>query len=168
MEMKVVKSCSRIFLMFWIVFIVGCATKFAPKYDEALFEGVTDTNVKIMELFALVSAGTNSSTCSARQSSYNSVIGSIDALALQSKARPVPENSITEKVNQYLESRGIGSMTGDAAPSASALEEVSKNLTKMKEVDCKSGLTNGVVATFKNAVIISMDQAITYESFLNR
>ena len=166
--MKVVERCSRVFLMFWVLSVVGCATQLAPKYDEALFKGVTDTNVKIMELFASVSTGTDSSTCSERESSYNSVIGSVDALALQSKARPMPENSITEKVNEYLESRGVGSMTGDAAPSASALEEVSKNLTKMKEVDCKSGLTDGAVATFKNAVVISMDQAITYESFLER
>ena len=166
--MKVVKSCSKVFLMFWVLFVVGCVAQLAPKYDEALFKGVTDTNVKVMELFASVSAGTDSSTCSKRESSYNSIIGSVDALALQSKARPMPENSITEKVNTYLESRGVGSMTGGAAPSASSLEEVSKNLTKMKEVDCKSGLTDGAVATFKNAVIISMDQAITYESFLNR
>lgn len=152
--MKVVKSCSRIFLMFWVLFIVGCVAQLAPKYDEALFKGVTDTNVKVMELFASVSAGTDSSTCSERERSYNSIIGSVDALALQSKARPMPESSITEKVNIYLESRGVGSMTGGAAPSASSLEEVSKNLTKMKEVDCKSGLTDGAVATFKNAVII--------------
>jgi hypothetical protein len=166
--MKVIKRYARFSMIFWVVLVVGCATQLAPKYDEALFKGVTDTNVKIMELFASVSAGTESSTCGERESSYNSVIGSVDALALQSKARPEPENSITEKVNEYLDSRGVGTMTGGVAPSASALEEVSKNLTKMKEVDCKSGLTDGAVATFKNAVIISMDQAITYESFLDR
>lgn len=166
--MTLVESCSRLFLLFWGLFIVGCATQLAPKYDEALFKGVTETNVKIMELFASVSTGTNSSTCGERVGSYNAVIGSIDALALQSKARPIPENSVTEKVNEYLASRGIGAMTGDAAPSASSLEEVSKNLSKMKEVDCKSGLTDGAVAIFKNAVVISMDQAITYESFLDR
>ena len=166
--MKVVNSCSNIFLVFCVSLIVGCATQLTPKYDEALFRGITETNAKIMEIFASVSAGTNRNTCSERESTYNSVIGSVDALALQSKARPIPENSITEKVNEYLESRGVGSMKGSVAPSASSLEEVSKNLTKMKEVDCKSGLTDGAVATFKNAVIISMDQAITYESFLDR
>jgi len=166
--MKTVKIYSKAFLIFWVMFVAGCATQLAPKYDAALFAGVTATNVKIMELFASVSAGTDSSTCSEREKSYNSNIGSVEALALQSEARPIPENSITEKVNEYLESRGVGSMVGDAAPSARALENVSKQLTKMKEVDCKSGLTDGAVAIFKNAVIISMDQAITYESFLDR
>jgi hypothetical protein len=87
---------------------------------------------------------------------------------MQSEARPIPENSITEKVNEYLESREIASMTGDIAPSANSLKEVSNQLTRMKKQDCKFGLTEPVVATFKNAVIISMDQAITYESFLSR
>lgn len=166
--MKLVKSCSRVFLMSWIFLVIGCATQLAPKYDEALFKGVTETNVEIMELFASVSAGTDSSTCDERKSSYNSVIGSVDALAIQSKARPIPENSITEKVNEHLKSKGVRSMTGDEAPSATVLEEISKNLTKMKETDCKSGLTDGAVEIFKNAVVTSMDQAITYESFLDR
>lgn len=166
--MRVIKRCSRFIVIFWVLLVMGCATQLAPKYDKALFDGVTDTNVKIMELFASVASGTESSTCGERESSYNSAIGSVDALALQSKARPVPENSVTEKVNVYLESRGVGTMVGGVAPSASALEEVSKNITKMKEVDCKTGLTDGAVAIFKNAVIISMDQAITYESFLDR
>lgn len=166
--MKIVRGFSRGFLMLWVLSIAGCVAQLAPKYDEALFKGVTETNAKIMELFASVSAGTDSNTCSKRENFYNSIIGSVDALALQSAARPMPENSITEKVNESLESRGLGSMTGEAAPSASSLKEVSKNLTKMKEVDCKTGLTHGAVATFKNAVIISMDQAITYESFLDR
>ena len=164
----VTKHIFRVFYIVCIMCLAGCVTQLAPKYDAALFKGVTDTNVKIMELFASVSAGTDSDTCSKREKSYNAVIGSVDALALQSKARPIPENSLTVKVNEYLESRGVGSMTGDEAPSANALENVSKQLTKMKEVDCESGLKKGVVEIFKNAVIISLDQAITYESFLDR
>lgn len=167
--MKVIKKYStKAFLIFWVMCITGCATQLAPKYDEALFKGITNINVKIMELFASVSAGTDSASCGEREATYNAIIGSVDALALQSRARPVPENSVSEKVNEYLESRGIGTLADDVAPSANSLEQVSRQLNKMKEVDCKSGLTAGVVATFKNAVIISMDQAITYESFLDR
>lgn len=151
-----------------VIFIFGCATQLAPKYDTSLFKGITDTNVKIMELLASVSNGTDSSTCNERQSSFNAVIGSIDALSLQSLARPMPDNSMIKKANIYLVSRGIGTISSDTAPSARSLEEVSKNLSKMKETDCKSGLTENTVAAFKNAIIISMDQAITYESFLNR
>lgn len=167
--MKVVKIYSvRALLILWVLFITGCAADLAPKYDQALFKGLTNSNVKIMSLFAAVSAGTDSSTCGNREASYNTIIGSVDALALQSKARPMPENGLTKKVNKYLESKGVEPLTGDVAPSATALEQVSKQLVKMKEVDCKLGLTVGAVALFKNAVIISLDQAITYESFLDR
>lgn len=167
--MKVIKIVQfKVTLIFLIVFLTGCATQLAPKYDAALFDGVTNTNVKIMELFASVSAGTRNSTFGEREKSYNSIIGSVDALAQQSKARPIPENSVTDKVNVNFKSRGIDSISGEEAPSASSLEEVSKLLTKMKEVDSKAGLKSKAVASFKNAVIISMDQVITYESFLHR
>ncbi|EFK11785.1 conserved hypothetical protein [delta proteobacterium NaphS2] len=115
-----------------------------------------------------MSTGTESGTFSEREDTYNAIIGAVDALPLQSKARPMPENSITEKVNKFLESKGIGAMTDDMAPSANSLEAVSKQISKMKETDRKSGLKVGAVKAFKNAVIISMDQAITYESFLDR
>lgn len=167
--MKPVRIIRINFLILLIFFsLAGCATQLAPKYDAALFEGITNTNAKIMELFSMVSSGTDKASFSEREQTYNSVIGSVDALALQSKARPMPDNPVIEKVNKYLNSRGVGSMTGDVAPSANSLEEVSKQLTKMKEVDSDSGLKAGAVAAFKNAVVTSMDQAITYESFLNR
>ncbi len=148
--------------------LASCMTQLAPNYDRALFSGLTDTNAKIMELFASVASGTESSTFDDREEIYNALIGRIDALAIQSRARPVPENKVTEKVNKYLESRGIGALTGGEAPSAAALDVVSKNLVRMKDQDKKHGLTPNVVAPFKNAIVISMDQAITYESFLDR
>jgi hypothetical protein len=167
--MKLIKVMQfNVTLIFLITILTSCTVQLAPKYDAALFNGLTNANVKIMELFASVSSGTNNSTFSQRDKNYNAVIGLIDALALQSKARPIPENSITEKVNTYLESKGIAPMTDKGAPSANSLEEVSKNLSKMKEVDSKMGLKSNVVKVFKNAVIISMDQALTYESFLDR
>ncbi|MFT6254463.1 MAG: hypothetical protein ACJATV_000712, partial [Granulosicoccus sp.] len=85
-------------------------------------------------------------------------------------ARPLPKNAVIKKVNAYLSSRGLSAINSDenSAPSAYALQQVSNQLVKMKQVDCQSGLTKNVVALFKNAVTTSMDQAITYESFLNR
>jgi hypothetical protein len=167
--MKVVtRFLSNTFILTFIVCVSACATQFAPEYDKALFEGVTATNVKIMELFAAVASGTRSGTCTDRAKSYNSLIGSVDALSMQSEARPVLTNSITEKVNEYLASRDQVPMTDGVAPSANSLAQVSKQLSKMREVDCASGLSVGAVKVFRNAVTISMDQAITYEAFLNR
>jgi hypothetical protein len=121
-----------------------------------------------MELFASISAGTSAETFSEREEKYNAIIGSIDALAMQSRARPVPENKISEKVNAYLDSRGVGALSDGEAPSASSLDEVSENLVKMRDKDKVDGLKPGAIAVFKNAIVISMDQALTYEAFLER
>jgi hypothetical protein len=164
--MKFIKQ-SHISLIFFLACLTGCAVQLAPKYDAALFEGVIDTNVKIMALLATVSTGTDSSTFSQRAARYNGIIGAVDALTIQSKARPVPETAITDKVNVFLASRGLNAMDGTAA-SASSLAAVSSLLTKMKALDSESGLTLGAIAVFRSGIIISMDQAITYESFLNR
>lgn len=146
----------------------GCTTQLAPRYDEELYLGVTATNVQVMELFATVAEGTDSSTCTARTPSYNKVIGTLDALSLQSKARPMPESEAIDKINEALSRRGIGAITGDVPPSADALQQISAQIARMKQQDCSTGLTSGVVDVFKNGVVILMDQAIFYESFLNR
>ena len=159
---------SRLYVLLIILILSACATQLAPRYDNALFDGITQTNTKIMELFAAISTGTDAASFTEREASYNAVIGSIDALSLQSKARPVPENSITEKVNEYLQSRGIGVLLDGEAPSAASLEEVSKNLVKMRDKDKADGLRTGAISAFKNAIIISLDQALTYEAFLQR
>ena len=158
----------RAFVLLLLSLASGCATQLAPQYDAALFKGVTDLNVELMSLFASVSAGTDSASCNERLPTYNALIGKAEALALQSEARPVPENSITERVNAHLDSRGIAPLDDGVAPSAHALRQVAKQVSKMRDVDCRAGLSPGLVAPFKNAVVISMDQAITYESFLNR
>ena len=167
--MKVVRSaCPQVIALLMFLMLSACATQLAPRYDKALYDGITQTNTKIMELFASVSSGTNANTFSERKATYNAVIGSIDALALQSKARPVPENSITEKVNKYLESRGIDALADGEAPSAASLEVISKNLVKMRDTDETKGLRPKAIAVFKNAILISMDQVLTYEAFLER
>jgi len=158
----------KLFTLFALVTLTSCMTQLAPSYDLALYTGLTETNSKIMELFASVSSGTEKKTFKEREATYNNLIGRIDALAIQSRARPVPENKVTEKVNEYLESQGKQALTGGEAPSAAALDEVSKNLVRMKSQDDNKGLKPGAIATFKNAIVLSMDQAITYEAFLDR
>lgn len=156
----------------WVVLVAmtltGCAVQLAPRYDAVLFESLIRVNPRIMELFASVAQGTSETTFEEREASYNSLIGIVDALALQSRARPVPESDLSDKIDEILRKRGMDPGDDGVPPSAHALDEVSKNLAKMKEVDQASGLRPIAVAAFKNAVVISMDQAITYESFLNR
>jgi hypothetical protein len=140
----------------------------APNYDKAIVDGLTSTNTKLMELFASTSSGTSKENFEQREKTYNSLIGSLDALTIQAKARPVPKNKITEKVNEYLTSRGVNVLEGDDAPSATALAKISESIVKMRDTDKKQGVTATEVSAFKGQVVIYLDQAITYESFLER
>lgn len=150
------------------VFLTACTTMLAPNYDKAIVDGLVSVNQKTMELFASVSSGTSNSDYKKREDTYNSIIGSIDALAIQAKARPIPKNKITEKVNEYLRSRGVDVLEGEDAPSATALEKISETITKMRDTDKKQGVTVLEVQAFKGQAVIYFDQALTYESFLER
>lgn len=151
-----------------LLFLTACATTLAPDYDKAIVDGLTATNTRMMELFASVSSGTSRETFERREKTYNAIIGSLDALAIQAKARPVPKNKATEKVNEYLEKRGVQVLDGEDAPSATALEKLSETIVKMRDTDRKQGVTFLEVSAFKGQSVIYMDQAMTYESFLER
>lgn len=150
------------------VFLASCTTMLAPSYDKAIVDGLVSVNQKMMEHFASTSSGTNKSDYATREKTYNSIIGSLDALSIQAKARPVPNESISLEVNEYLRSRGVDVLEGEVAPSATALERISETITKMRDTDKKQGLTAFEVKAFKGQAVIYLDQAMTYESFLER
>ena len=163
-----VRNARLAFVALIAVFVTGCATTLAPNYDKAIVDGLVSVNQKMMVHFASTSSGTSNSDYGKREKTYNSIIGSIDALAIQTKARPIPKNKITEKVNEYLRSRGVDVLEGEDAPSATALEKISETITKMRDTDKKQGVTAFEVKAFKGQAVIYLDQAMTYESFLDR
>ena len=159
----------------WIIsflFLSACATTLAPSYDQAIVNGLQSTSQKLMQFFASTTSGTTSGTARAafddRQVTYDNIIGSLDALVIQARARPIPKNSVTERVNAALEKRGVRVLDGDDAPSASAMQEISKTMVKMRDTDRKQGVTAFEVLAFRNQVEIYLDQAITYETYLER
>lgn len=151
----------------WL-FLSACVTTLAPNYDKAIVDALTSTNQQLMEFFASVSSGTEKDSFDEREQSYNTMIGSLDALVIQANARPIPKNKVTEKVNEVLAKRGVQILESDDAPSASAMTEISKTMTKMRDTDKKQGVTEFEVRAFKGQVVIYLDQAITYETFLER
>lgn len=151
-----------------IFMLTGCAAKLAPNYDRALVEGLTTSNIAVMEFLAFVSGGTQKDTFDQRKYKYANLIGRFDALAIQARTRPVPKHTITDKMNDYLSNRGVPMLDDSDTPSASAMAKISETLVKMKNTDQKQGITTIEVQTFKNQVIIYLDQALTYESFLDR
>jgi hypothetical protein len=148
--------------------VVGCATQLAPLYDKALVDGITAVNTDVMTLFASMAGGSVKGTYQERSDKYDKAIGTVDALAIQSAARPVPTNRGSEAANKWLEKRHVPPLTEGEIPSAIALREISKTIQKMRETDQKQGVTATEVSAFKNQVVIYMDQAVTYEAFLQR
>jgi hypothetical protein len=146
----------------------ACVTTLAPSYDQTIVNGLRATNQQLMEFFAASSAGTIQATSGQRVGSYNQIIGTMDALAIQARARPIPQNDVTAKVNEVLEKRGIDILDANDAPSAVAMEQISATMTKMRDVDIKQGVTPFEVKLFRGQVVIYLDQAITYESYLER
>lgn len=151
-----------------LLLLPGCAAQLAPDYDQALVDGLVSINTEVMQYFASVSSGTTKDTFSEREDSYNKLIGSLDALEIQAKARPFPKNDATEKINEFLSERGVNMLESDEAPSAYALKKISETITKMRDTDKKQGITAVEVLAFKGQTVIYLDQALTYESFLER
>lgn len=156
------------FVACWCLSLMSCATTLAPNYDKAIVDGLNTTSAQLMELFAGSASGTNPASFSAREKTYNKLIGKLDAMAIQSRARPIPTNKVTDKVNAALGMRGVRLIDGSDVPSATAMEKISATLVKMRDTDQKQGVTPFEVKVFRGQVVIYLDQAITYESFLER
>ena len=157
-------------LVLLVLSLAGCATQLAPPYDQVVADGITQINTEVMSVFATVSSGTTADTFKSREEKYNSVIGKLDALVIQAGARPVPRNRTTEAINKLLQSRGAEPVMDDdgSPPSATALKKVSETITKMRDTDKKQGVTATEVLAFKGQASIALDQATTYENFLQR
>nr|WP_136249498.1 hypothetical protein [Ningiella ruwaisensis] len=155
-------------LLFFVVALSACTVQLAPQFDQRLYHQLLDTSANTLIFLAETSSGTRANTCEQRQNSYFQLIGQFEALALQSRARPMPDSDMLEKINAALSARGLNTGDMDEAASAAALDKVASSIAKMQEQDCANGLQPIIVATFKNEILISLDQAITYESFLER
>ena len=151
-----------------LLLLGACVTQLAPDYNRALVERLNATNVSLMEFFASASPGVKQTSFDDRKPTYDNLVGRLDALVIQARSRPIPQNSVTEKVNAALEKRGVQILDDGDTPSATALEKISETIVKMRDTDAKQGVTAFEVAAFKGQVSIFMDQAMTYENFLER
>jgi hypothetical protein len=153
-----------------IASLVSCAPSLAPQYNQAIVDNMSLASKETLQLLAAVSGGSNASDFGSRESQYNSVIGTLDAIKIQIQARPLPQkktlDKILKKVNEQLKARGKSEINA-ITPSLKAIEQIIANVTKMKEVDKAQGITPDEATLFKGNVNLFFDQAITYEAFLN-
>jgi hypothetical protein len=162
-RVKAVKSALA--ATFLLCVLTSCTgIKLAPEYDKAIVDGLVSVNQKMMQFFAATSSGTTSVTYEKRENTYNELIGSVDALAIQAEARPAPTNDITS----LFWSGSATELNDNVKSSVFALNKISETVTKMRDTDKKQGVTATEVAAFKGQTVIYLDQALTYESFLKR
>lgn len=158
------------FLSVWISVMFSfthCTTSLAPQFDELIFSELSNSSEEVLVFFASIEKGTNSTEFGVREEMYNELIGKFEALELKTRARPIPANGVLSRVNKALEIRGSTHISGDY-PSAHAMGKIAETLQMMKYTDEQNGLGDIAVKTFKNQILIYLDQALTYENFLNR
>jgi hypothetical protein len=149
--------------------LAGCTVQLAPDFDKTIVDGLTSANEQTLILFASISSGTASSPFSAREVTYNSIIGKFDALRVEATARPTPQPLILK----YL---GLGGHPSQApsdsdhltAPTPDIIANIVDKLTRMRDQDKAGPMTADVVAIYKNSYELSINQALTYEKALQR
>jgi len=168
-KLKKVKFSFSILVLVCALSLSSCKTLLAPEYDKAIVETITTSSEKTMGFISEISEGTCNTDYSKREKKYNELIGAYDALKIKAKARPLPNNVATKKINELLGKKGSPTISGDY-PSAFAFEKISETLQKMKETDKDTTkcIKPGALKAFKGQIEIFLDQAITYESFLKR
>jgi hypothetical protein len=88
-----------------LLLLTSCTIQLATEYDPALLSGIRDVNRDIMSLYSATSMGVPPDTFPQRADRYDKIIGQLDALALQSQSRPVPDSALRTKIEAYLKSR---------------------------------------------------------------
>lgn len=162
-RVKAVKSALAATLLLCV--LTSCTgIKLAPEYDKAIADGLVSFNQKAMQFFASASSGTAPATYDKREITYNELIGSADALAMQADARPVPINNI----NRLFQSDSATESKDKGKSSAVAMQKISETITKMRDTDKKQGVTATETAAFKGQTAIYLNQALVYENFLKR
>lgn len=151
-----------------VMFASACSIKAVPTYDQKFYDNLTAINTQMMTMFASIAQGTDQESFSDREDPFNSLIGSLDALIVQSKARPVADNGSLKETNKYLQAKGMGPIEDGTQPTASQLALVVEHLTQMKQTDGTGGLSPAEIEIHKTAILSAMEKALTYESLLNR
>jgi hypothetical protein len=162
-----------VLLLSILLITTRCAVSLAPRFDQGIIDNLSITSTEVFQLLSEVSDGTTNADFNKREEEYNQVIGKLDALALQINARPVPDNKTVDKIiskaNSSLQKKGTTLISvNQTAPSATALKNVTANVTKMKQTDKLQGITATEALAFKNNIELFFDQALTYERFLNK
>jgi hypothetical protein len=166
------KSSLSLISLLIVLAINGCTVQLAPQYDQSILDGLISTNKSAQIFFASLGTQVEKETYQGRTSTYANLIGSLNALEVQSKSRPIPPDADLTKINNVISKNTGQAITNDPDfsdyPSARAIHDASTTLQAMQNMDKSSGLRGMQLKALENQVTVYLSQAITYETFLKR
>ena len=153
-----------------LVHTAGCAIKLAPSYDKTVVDGMTSINEELMTFFASVSSGTNVADFDQRKPRYDSLVGKLSAIRIQSAARPVPRSQLDQILGSAAPDDSVSpqQLQRSEPLSVPPLDLMIRTMERMRDTDKTQGVTASEVAAFKGQIVISLDQVLTYEKALER
>jgi hypothetical protein len=92
--------------MFILIAVAACTTRLAPAYDQTIVDGLASVNKDTQTLFAAIGSEATKESFPSRKDSYDHIVGSLNALVIQAKARPSPDVSLAD-ANAALAKAGI-------------------------------------------------------------
>lgn len=165
----------RSLLVLQLLCLLGaCTTRLTPVYDQRLCDALQTTGTQTLILLAGAAGGTQAGAFEQRANQYNNLIGQFDMLAISAAARPVPPSSTEAALRRLQAARGQTAQPAgspqpaapELPPSVHAIQKLAETLAKMRDTDRQQGLSALEVAAFKGQLLIYLDQAVSYENFL--
>ena len=151
--------------------LAGCGVRLAPNYDRDIIDGLARANEDALTLFASVANGAPPGTYSRRVDAYNALQGKLESVGAMVKARGTPQAPATGIALlgvvgvQNAQQQADQVMQPSTGPNIEAMIRI---VNLMRNDDSKNRLSALSVMTLKNNFSAEMNQALTYEKFLNR
>ncbi|HUH84080.1 MAG TPA: hypothetical protein VLX85_05695 [Stellaceae bacterium] len=159
-------AAARILVLLLALIAGACTIKLAPDYDQSILDGLGKVNDNAQVFFAAIAGGSSKSDFVKEDATYSQLIGEVNALALQAKARPEPP---PPAILAWLSSRQPTDQPLQLkTPTPDILNNLAKTLADMRKQNQKAGLAADDVVDFKMSFDQKMSQALTYEKALKR
>jgi hypothetical protein len=146
-----------------LALLVGCTLKLVPPPSAEILDGLNTGNRQVAFLFTIaVPEGQDASKeeFPEAKKAYDDLLTTLSAVQVSLQARPTPEAPPlidAKKIDKLLEVPTIGSVNN-----------IIKQVNKMREVHQKQGLTAGEVKVFHGFIRDFLIDALTYENALKR
>jgi hypothetical protein len=151
--------------------LAGCGIRLAPNYDRDIIDGLARTNEDALTLFASVANGAPPGSYPRRVDAYNALQGKLESVGAMVKARGTPQPPATGVALlgvvgvQNAQQQADQYMQPSTGPNIEAMIRI---VNLMRNDDSRGKLSALSVMTLKNNFSAEMNQALTYEKFLNR